>query len=212
MRILIAVPTYENITPDTFKSIYTLDKVEACLDFDFIRGYDVAAARNRIAKKTIEGKYDYVFMVDNDVTLPHDALVNLLNDPKQVCLGYYAHRYADNVFRGQTNIGKYYAPDGTKQYNFPIESLYTGAEMMQLKTEGKYKIKIHGGGLGAALIRADVFSKFAYPWFKWVNYPSGRTLSEDLYFCVECEKAGVTVYADTRVGCGHLLRQIQWPI
>lgn len=26
VRILIAVPTYENIMPDTFKSIYDLDK------------------------------------------------------------------------------------------------------------------------------------------------------------------------------------------
>ena len=43
MRILIAVPTFENILPDTFKSIYNLEKTEDMIvDFDFVRGYDCA--------------------------------------------------------------------------------------------------------------------------------------------------------------------------
>ena len=57
-RILIAVPTFENILPDTFKSIYNLDKTEDMIvDFDFIRGYDCARARNLIANKAIKEEY-----------------------------------------------------------------------------------------------------------------------------------------------------------
>ena len=47
-RILIAVPTYENIYPDTFKSIYELEKGDNEVDFDFFRGYDVANAHNMV--------------------------------------------------------------------------------------------------------------------------------------------------------------------
>ena len=48
MRILIAVPTFENIKPECFKSIYGLTRPEDCdLYFDYVRGYDCAKARNQ---------------------------------------------------------------------------------------------------------------------------------------------------------------------
>ena len=50
MKILIAVPTYENIYPDVFKAIYDLDKGDNDVDFQFFLGYTVAKARNMIAK------------------------------------------------------------------------------------------------------------------------------------------------------------------
>ena len=114
MKILIAVPTFENIYPDTFKSIYDLDSGEHEIEFDFVRGYDVATARNKIAQEAIDKDVDYVLMVDNDVILPKDALINLLDDPKDVCLGYYAHRDNDNIYRGRTSVCKLYSEDGIK--------------------------------------------------------------------------------------------------
>ena len=211
MKIFIAVPTYENISPDTFKSIYGLQRGGHWLVFDFVRGYDCASARNRIARQTEWEHADYVLMVDNDVTLPSDALINLLDDPKDVCLGYYAHRHADNIYRGQTCVCKQYMPNGEKYFHYPLESEYTGQELAALRAEGKYKIEIHGGGMGCALIKADVFKRLTYPYYGWVNYPDGQVLGEDLYFCEECRKAGIPIYTDTRVACGHLLRHIQWP-
>ena len=211
MKIFIAVPTYENISPDTYKSIYGLDPAGHWLVFDFVRGYDCAAARNRIAQQTLDEKADYVLMVDNDITLPGDALRNLLEDPKEVCLGYYAHRDADNLYRGKTCVCKLYQPDGEPYFHYPLESEYSGAELKALRAEGEYKVEIHGGGMGCALIRADVFRRIQYPWYAWINYNNGCVLSEDLYFCEECRKAGIKIYTDTRVGCGHLFRHVQWP-
>ena len=69
MRILIAVPTFENIFPDTYKSIWDLDKCGHDVSFEYVRGYDCATARNKIAQKAIDGAYDYVLMVDNDVVI-----------------------------------------------------------------------------------------------------------------------------------------------
>ena len=210
MKIFVAVPTYENITPDTFKSIYGLNKGGHLVVFDFIRGYDCATARNRIALQTETEKADYVLMVDNDVVLPYDALVNLLEGEKDVCLGYYAHRDADNIYRGNTCICKLYMPNGQKYFNYPLESEYTAAEMKEMRDNGEYKVQVHGGGMGCALIKASVFKKIQYPFFDWVNYKSKAMLSEDLYFCEECRKANIPIYTDTRVGCGHLLRHVQW--
>lgn len=214
MRILIAVPTFETIYPDTFKSIYGLDGDNNELMFEFVRGYDCATARNAIAQKALDTKSDYVLMVDNDVVLPEDALLNLLEDSKEVCLGYYAHRDTDNVYRGRTCVCKLYKPDGDEYFNYPLDSEYTAAELKRLADSGEYKVQIHGGGMGCALIKTDVFRKIKYPWYDWVNYKDDRRgmLSEDLYFCEQCKENQIPVFTDSRVGCGHMLRRVQWPV
>lgn len=214
MRILIAVPTFETIYPDTYKSLWNLDKDGHEVLFDSVRGYDVATARNHIAQLALNLKTDYVLMVDNDVVLPTDALKKLLEDAREVNLGYYAHRDADNVYRGNTCLCKLKDADGNDYYNFPLESEYSDAEMKALAQAGVTKMEIHGGGMGCALIRTAVFEKLKYPWYDWVNYGDKNRgmLSEDLFFCVLCRNSGIPIYADARVGCGHLLRHVQWPV
>ena len=213
MKILVAVPTFESIYPDTLKAIYDLDCNGYEVLFDFVRGYDCATARNRIVRKAQIEKADAVLMVDNDVVLPEDALLNLLDDSKDVVLGYYAHRDTDNIYRGKTCTCKLLRPDGKKYYNYPLESEYTAEEMKAMRDNGEFKVRIHGGGMGCALIKTDVFDRISYPWYDWVNYADGNRgmLSEDLYFCEQCKKQRIPIYTDTRVACGHLLRHIQWP-
>lgn len=210
MKILIAVPTFETIFPDTFKSIYDLDGAGNDLSFEYVRGYDCATARNKIAQKAIDGDFDYVLMVDNDVVLPEDALVNLFDNTKLVTLGSYAHRDTDNIYRGRTCVCKLYDDAGNKYFNYPLDSEYTAKELVELRGNRQYKVEIHGGGMGCALIKTDVFRMIAYPWYDWVNYKSRRMLSEDLFFCEQCRKRGIKIYTDTRVTCGHMLRHIQF--
>ena len=213
MRILIAVPTFETIYPDTYKSIWDLDKDGHEVLFDSVRGYDVATARNKIAYKAMELGAEFVLTVDNDVTLPKDALKRLLENPTDVCLGYYAHRGDDNLYHGRTCICKLKDENGKEYYHYPLESEYTGKELREMQNDGVEKIEIHGGGMGCALIRTDVFRKLSYPWYDWVNYGDKNRgmLSEDLYFCSLCRASGIRIYADVRVGCGHLMRHVQWP-
>ena len=85
--------------------------------------------------------------------------------------------------------------------------------MHAMKEAGETKIEVHGGGMGCALIRTDVFRELTYPWYDWVNYGDANRgmLSEDLYFCSLCHISHIPVYTDVRVGCGHLMRRVQWP-
>ena len=212
MKILIAVPTFENIYPDTFKSIYDLETSGHDVSFEYVRGYDCATARNRIAQMALDKKTDYVLMVDNDVVLPKDALMNLLETPVDVCLGYYAHRDGDNIYRGRSCVCKLYDENGNKHFNYPLESEYTADELKELKDNGQFRVQIHGGGMGCAFIKTDVFNRIKYPWYDWVNYANEHRgmLSEDLYFCEGCRKRSIPIYADTRVNCGHILRHVQY--
>ena len=56
MRILVAVPTFETVMPETFKSIWDLDRAGHDVDFMCVKGYDCAKARNQIAKNSMAGK------------------------------------------------------------------------------------------------------------------------------------------------------------
>lgn len=211
MRILIAVPTFETIMPDTFKAIWDMDKGGHDVDFEFVRGYDVATARNRIAQKAIDGGYDYVMMVDNDVTPKPDALVRLLSHGEDVVTGYYAHRGKDNLYNGRTCVCRVLQPNGTPYFNYPLESEYTASEMEELKEAGEL-VRIHGGGMGCILIRTSVFERLFYPWYDWINYADENRgmLSEDLYFCEKLHAEEIPIYVDPNVPAGHMLRHIQW--
>lgn len=199
--ILIAVPTFENILPETFKSIYDLKGEDTC--FEYVRGYDCANARNRIAQIAIDRGAEYVLMVDSDMVIPSDALTNMLSDNCDVVLGYCPRR--EDSYTGQTCIYK------QGWFSYVDESRFTVKELRNLKRAGWNTVAVHGGGMACALIKTDVFKRLSYPWFKWVDYPSGEVLSEDLYFCSRCGEESIPVHVDTRVGCGHQMRHIQFP-
>ena len=178
MKIQIAVPTYENIFPDVFKAIYDMDKGGHEVLFDTVRGYDCATARNNCARIAMKNDADFLLMIDNDVRVKSDALVNLLDDVRDVTLGYYKHRDPNNPYVNKTSICK------LGQVNYTWQ--YTSEEVRDLRESGQYKVEIHGGGLGCALIKVDVFRKMTFPYFDWLNYENGQMLSEDLYFCEHC--------------------------
>lgn len=203
-RVLIAVPTFESIYPDTFKSIYDLDKGEHEVIFDFVRGYDTASARNNIVALAKGYNADYVLMVDSDVVLSKDALKNLLSHGESVVLGYYAHRNKANDETVKTCLCK------LGEINYTMQ--YTADELKAMRERGEYLFRIHGGGMGCALIRTSVFDRMPYPYYDWKNYNDANhsLLSEDLYFCEQCRYAGIEIFADSRVSCGHMFRRIKF--
>lgn len=196
IQILIAVPTFENILPDTFKSIYNLEKTDWMkVDFDFVRGYDCARARNIICNKAIKNNYDYVLMVDSDIILPTYTLIKMLDDPKPVCLGCYPRK---NTKKEVFEIFKLGQQDYVKTFNYSEITSLSG------------KIEVKGGGFGCGMIDVRILNDLPHPFFKYVEYESGATLSEDLYFCSNANKHGYQVYAETDIICGHSIRGFQW--
>lgn len=211
MRVLIAIPTFENISPDTFKSVYDMDKGGHECMFEFVRGHDCAAARNKIADKALGLEAEWLFMVDGDVTVPQDALLNLLSHDVDCVSGYYLRRREDNLPSGLTCAHKLLDANGREHFNYTLENSYAADELAEMRGRGECLVEAHGFGMGCVLVRADVFNRVRYPWFKWVNYENEKrtVLTEDYYFCEELRKAGIKRYVDTRVACGHMFRRIE---
>lgn len=196
-KILIAIPTFENILPDTFKSIYNLKIPEDYIcEFDFIRGYDCARARNEIVKKALKDNYDYILMVDSDMIIPDNALVSMLRKPQDICLGVYPRK---NTSTEQTECFKLNQKNYIDVYEYNELDQYMNGY-----------VEIKGGGLGCALIKTDIFNNMKFPYFKYVIYDNGDVLSEDNFFCHQATSAGYKIYMDTNVRCGHSIRKFQW--
>ena len=211
MKILIAVPTYENIYPDTFKSIYDLDKGEHEVDFDFFRGYDVSNARNVIARATIDRGYDYCFMVDNDEVPPKDALLNLLESERDYPMGHcMVVGYCLSRPRGAANTTGRTTAFKFGGQNYVVDDAYRAEELQRKKAEGVKKIQVRGSGLGCALIHRSIFEGMTYPYFRWVEYNNKSQLSEDLYFCEKFPEVNAPIFVDTRVACGHMMRHMDF--
>lgn len=192
MKILIAVPTFETITPECFKAIYDL-KSEHELRFDFVKGYDCAEARNRIADKALDGGYDYVLMVDSDTIIPENTLDLLLEKPVDICLGVCPRK---NTKEGKSALIK------KECRGFEESWLYKNLP------EGRFEVK--AGGFACALIRTEVFRIVQKPWFRYAIWDDGNVLSEDFYFCNNAGFEHLTIEADARVRCGHLARYFQY--
>ena len=192
MKILIAVPTFENIQPEVFKAIYEL-KSEHELHFDFMRGYDCAVARNNIGKVVLAHGYDYVLMVDSDTVIPTDTLELMLEPQVDVCLGVCPRK---NTKDGKTAIIK--LGDISDHNSYYYHDL------------PKERTKVKGGGCACILIKASVFSQIDYPWFQYVTNSDYSTLSEDFYFSQNCEMYGIDIWLEPRVRCGHLARYYQY--
>lgn len=193
MKILIAVPTYETITPECFKAIYDL-RSEHELHFDYVTGYDCATARNNIAELALKGDYDYVLMVDSDTIVPEDTLEIMLEDPVEICLGICPRK---NTRSGMTAIIKKDCLNWDDSYRY--------ADL----PEGRFEIK--AGGFACALVKVDVFRDVPGPWFRWMVYDDGFVVGEDMYFCQLASAFDRhRIFADARVKCGHLARYFQY--
>jgi glycosyltransferase involved in cell wall biosynthesis len=192
MKILIAVPTFESIKPECFKSIYGLKIPDRCtLYFDYVSGYDCAKARNQIAKNAMAGNYDYVLMVDSDIQLPKDTLIKLLECESDIALGWY---YRKRTKTDQTVIY-------TFGKDFNDDNCIKGRTMIH---EIPRPIEVKGGGLGIALIKVNIFEKLQYPYFKFVTYPNDAVLSEDLYFCNLASGNGCDIKCNPSVKGNHI--------
>ena len=195
-KVLVAVPTFDSIEPDTFKSIYGLEiPLGISVKFDFVRGYDVSRARNLIAKETLQYQFDYVLMVDSDIILPSWALARLLEAGKDVILGWYPRRKSTD---GKTELFSLGKKDFLDDNNINISEI-----------NGTEPVEIKGGGLGCGFIKASLFPALGKnTWFKYVEYDDGAVLSEDNYFCSTATKAGFKVWFHPQVRCGHISKVV----
>ena len=192
MKVLIAIPYTKFIETGCWQSVVNLKKPQDVVveTVTFAR-YSAAQARNVAVKEAINGGFDFIFFVDSDQILPSDALAKLLAVDADVRYGWTMM----NVGRPETNAA-IYDPE-KKHFSFHT-----------VETLPQEVFESDGGGLAITLIKLDLFRELEYPYFRYVEYGNGDTLSEDLNFCLTVKGLGKSIKCDPSLRAGHIKRTV----
>lgn len=186
-KILVAIPTAKYIEVETFKSLWDLDVPEGYeLDFRYSFGYSISQIRNLISEWA--KSYDYLLSLDSDIVLPKDALTKMIAADKDVISGLYIQRIPNTH-----TLEVYMDTRGGGCTNIPYHLI-----------QNRGISEIAACGMGAALIKSEVFRRMQYPHFFYQeSLTIEGTVSEDVYFCKKARDAGFTIWADPSIKCDH---------
>lgn len=148
-------------------------------------------ARNEGVKAMLNGGFQWLFFIDDDVCVPADAFEKLSRHGLDIVSGVY--------YRRSPPIGHPVMLKETPQGATFIDK-YTVGDMVEADLVGA----------GCLLIHRRVLENLAQPlgnrWFQWMmeTAPAGEKCSEDFFFCRMARRAGFRVVVDTSVQCEHL--------
>ncbi len=143
-------------------------------------------ARNDLVNMALRDKCDFIMFIDSDTLIPAGAISELLKMDVDIASGLYFGK------------GKPY---------LPVARIKEGGRHFFLEDfEFNQIMEVEGVGMGCCLIKAKVFEKIKYPYFKleWRTTEGVQyQIAEDLYFCDEVQKQGIKVHLNTGIVCEH---------
>jgi hypothetical protein len=197
LRVLLGVATAGSPTMPFIESLQRLKLPlnVAALERSVAVGNYIPAQRELIMSDAIDGDFDYLFFVDDDVALPDDALANLIAtaeaDPTTAVVGglYYSRDSARPIVVADwdsTDTTTAHIPAFTSTSTDPVSAI----------------------GFGCALLRVSATKALTAPYFpSHVYIQRGarivRQCDEDYLYCERVRKAGNVVRLDARVRCRH---------
>jgi len=128
--------------------------------------------------------------------LEKDTLVKLWNCDADVAVGWYKYCVSDE----DSSITYYDAERNYYPHGYKADFIQSHVEPFQ----------IDASGLGAALIKVDIFKELSYPYFDIVEYAPGALLGEDLFFFdqIRVKELKKKIVCDPTARVGHIKKHI----
>jgi len=150
--------------------------------------------RNKIAKKFIEGDWDWLVMFDEDTFLITNPF-SILDRNLDVCGG---------VYPGRNPRGFNFHVFDLDMEKYPKETVFKF--VAPEKREGVQKVDALG--TGCIFVKRHVIEKMYEK--KWAPFEDTfdeygiMKHSDDMAFCLKCRELGIPVHADWNVICDHM--------
>lgn len=145
-------------------------------DVHIVNGTLIADQRAKLARMALKSGADYALFLDSDMRFPSYLLERLVAHGKDIVACNYATRrmpVKTVAFRDFATLDCVYSYGST------------GLE------------EVDAVGMGAMLVKTDVFRKLPLPWFNVSYLPSGQMyVGEDIYFCKLAQAHGFKVLID----------------
>lgn len=195
-KIMIGIPTAEYSRRADFYD--WLDNLELPANTIKIKvhGQSIAENRNRVVEQALIHNCSHIFYLDDDVICKPDTVYRLLAHDKDIVCALQLNR----CFPHLPLIFGDWMEDVRKFKQWSVSELNGG---------GLWPIK--AAGLGAALIKTEVFKKLEAPWFR-LGEINKFSLTEDTGFFLRANQVGVESYCDLDCTVGHISSMIIRPI
>jgi len=190
MKILVGVPVYAGIEAETFESLSSMllftqrQKRNWQIDITTTIRTIVWKAREKIRRKFLRGKYDFLFFAGEDIVFSDDTLIRLISHGLPVISAMYFDR--TKLHRPYT-----FYLNSAGQFHYRDPEIFSGL------------IKVDATGLDACLIRRDVLEKVPDSAFR----PSFPDVGEDLAFFRYVGQLGFDIFVDADTQVGHISEQ-----
>lgn len=208
------------------------DKIKILLNI--CTDFPIDHNRNKSVRKAIEELgADYILQLDTDQTFPRGTIMHLmesLNTPdvdgseREAVAGMYFMK--SGTFRPVLGPYTKWESGMDSQYLDKLGFICRG-ECGEKKHEGgghqlvrwsaphfwpeDRMFRVDVIGVGCVLTRASMWKRLQYPFFQYRPDPmkgmrkgDAMEISEDMFWCANMHRAGVKVWIDPRVKCGHL--------
>lgn len=190
--IVVGLPTYGMIDADVAMNLTQMTyPVNTSPFLYFVKGKEVGVACNMIVEKALEIDAEYVYFREDDVITPPGTLERLIAFDVDIISGVC--------------MSKQKPP-----YPIVFRSWGGGCYTEWYKNPG-FPIQVVGTGMGAMLVKTEVFRKIPPPWFRSIHLPTVfgedkwrvSRMTQDLYFCKKALDHGFDIWVDTGTLCGH---------
>jgi hypothetical protein len=155
--------------------------------------------RNEAAKRALEGGFDYLMFVDDDVIVQPNTLESLLACDADIAMAEtYVRGYPFNAM-----FFKY--EDRPEDPENPGLLHYNDFEK---NVDQNGHLKVDAVGFSVVLIKCSFLKKIPTPYFVTQSHGAVQ-FTEDVYFCLKCVQVmgrdKVKMIVDTNVPTGHIL-------
>lgn len=202
------------INPNSMLNL--LEKHQIVSSIKILGDFPIDTNRCRFVEDSVEAGADYLFFMDMDQTFPPNTIELLfesISDERPVVSGMYflkqepyspvMGRYVDwddemLPYKDQFDKMGFVHPDGRQ--------LVLWRAFTYFDRVGLFRADVIG--LGCMLIKTSVFAHLEKPYFFYSRDPrpsmKHKVMDEVMPFCANLAKAGIPIWIDPRVQCGHL--------
>ena len=196
MRTLIAIPCMDMVHVQFMRSLLLLNTNGTDIYYEIASGSLIYDARNRLLSTAKKIGADRILWLDSDMQIPTDALQILAKDIDDGCdivSGLYFQRkppFAPVIFSEccvQMLDNGQKMPLASKYLDYPKDSLF----------------EVEAFGFGCVLMTVEAATKVT-DMLGMMPFMPTAGFGEDLSFCMRAKHAGLKLWCDSRVKCGHV--------
>lgn len=190
MQVCVAVPhggtVKGRLLSDLIASLFAL---KSDIGFVWAEVEGTLGPRNRwlAGQQAIQTGCDYLWLVDNDMSIPTDALPRLLDQDKDLIGADYSYR------------------------RFPLQStvkmLNAAREIIvaDRSTFPAHPFVCHAIGSGCKLVKVSALKRIPQPWFALAWGQDGDlSKTDDVWFCEQAKSVDIETWCDPSIQVGHI--------